>query len=225
MRNLLLHRVALEAACPAASVREGGSSRQAGATAATNRREPGPEAHGAGAGACAARRGWLGPRPPPAKAARAPASRSSLGRPALGSPPAASALCPPAVPGPLSATQVAAQCTVEAAKNPKAGLGPHGAHQPSSASLSRSGSPPTARPGPPGAPKPPPPFPAQSALHCGPWPGPGPPTGQPGGLFRAGTVLRPSSGCWPSAGSSQSPRYSWPGAGSPSGRRSPNLPL
>ncbi|TKC41018.1 hypothetical protein EI555_002408, partial [Monodon monoceros] len=43
------------------SVREGGSSRQAGATAATNRREPGPEAHGAGAGACAARRGTRSP--------------------------------------------------------------------------------------------------------------------------------------------------------------------
>eukprot|EP00069_Balaena_mysticetus_P004521 bmy_17349T0 len=121
---------------------------------------------------------------------------------------------PPAVPGPLSAAQVAAQNAVEASKNQKAGLGPRCAHQPSSASRSRSGYLPTAKPGPP----------AQPGLPCGPWPGPDPPA-QPRALLRAGTVLRPSSGPWPLAGSGQSPTNSWPGAGSSSGRRSPNLPL
>nr|KAF6268664.1 mediator complex subunit 25 [Myotis myotis] len=71
----------------------------AGATADASRHEPGPRAHGAGAGTRAARRGWLGPRPPPAKAACLPASSSILECCALGSPPAASALRPPAVPG------------------------------------------------------------------------------------------------------------------------------
>ncbi|KAJ8798529.1 hypothetical protein J1605_016674 [Eschrichtius robustus] len=133
-------------------------------------------------------------------------------------------LVPPAVPGPLSAAQVAAQSAVQAAKNQKAGLGPRCAHQPSSASRSRSGYPPTARPGPPGAPKPPPP--SQPSLVSPVAPGPVLATPlQPGALLRAGTVLRPSSGPWPLAGSSQSPTNSWPGAGSSSGKRSPNLPL
>uniref|UniRef100_A0A8C2S4X0 Mediator of RNA polymerase II transcription subunit 25 n=1 Tax=Capra hircus TaxID=9925 RepID=A0A8C2S4X0_CAPHI len=113
------------------------------------------------------------------------------------------------VPGNLSAAQVAAQNAVEAAKSQKAGLGPrceyrqgpgfgqpglrtpahtvslglsHSlAHQPSSASHSRSGSPLQPAPGHPAAPRAPwcpqaaSRFPAQPGLHCGPRPGPGTP--------------------------------------------------
>ena len=64
----------------------------------------------------------------------------------------------PPPPPPSTRAQVAAQSAVQATKNQKkAGLGPRCAHQPSSASRSRSGYPPAARPGPPSAPKPPPP--------------------------------------------------------------------
>ncbi|PNI16406.1 LOW QUALITY PROTEIN: MED25 isoform 9 [Pan troglodytes] len=50
----------------------------AGAAAASDRCEPGPEAHGAGSGTRAACWGWLSPRPPPVKAASPPASRHTL---------------------------------------------------------------------------------------------------------------------------------------------------
>lgn len=129
------------------------------------------------------------------------------------------------VPGNLSAAQVAAQNAVEAAKNQKAGLGPrceyrqgpgfgqpglrtpvhtvslglsHSlAHQPSSASHSRSGSPLQPDPGHPAAPRAPwcpqaaSCFPAQPGLHCGPRPGPGTPCTARGTVY--GRCLPP--GC------------------------------
>ncbi|XP_036741331.2 mediator of RNA polymerase II transcription subunit 25 isoform X10 [Manis pentadactyla] len=127
--------------------------------------------------------GWLSPRHPPAKAARTPASSSTLGCHALRSPPAASAPCPPAVPG--SRVECSPGGCPECCggrQEPEGWAGPTLlAHQPSPASCSRSGSPlqpgtstPTASRAP-WRPQATPCFPAQPGLHGGLWPRPGTP--------------------------------------------------